>query len=248
MNIEPLVSGTALADQDLNTASLADHVLRPGIDRLQFLGVIESWEATPGWSMTLEWTDRYYLHGELKEQALKRTLRRPDIVLSAADLGTMNNSVLPKLISRSIPNWKRVGVDLSTGPGILQGSVTITLAKLRPALVNHFPGHTSEASAEPLRLRWGSFGSESEIVVYPSPSTLEPPRLLIQDAVEGSTFISLEQASYEATRFRARFRVEFSTDLRNWVSTGITLESTNSFRAAVPLSQGVSFFRAVRLF
>jgi hypothetical protein len=244
MNIEPSPLGSSAAGADTEAATILGDVLRPGVDKIEFLFVPGDWETTPGWSTNLEWTDYYYLGGVLHQQQLKRVLTRPDIVFSAADLGLIDNSGAPKLISRTTPHWLKSSAAQSlAGPGILGGPVTITFAKLGPGFYNMYPGYTSETSAEPMLLRWGTFGPTDQIIVYPQRAFDQSGVILASTAVAGGITISVDQfGSGEAV-----FNIETSVDLGGWNSTGVSLSPANSYRFQMPASSRTEFFRAVRV-
>jgi hypothetical protein len=244
VNIEPLPLGSSPADADAETSTTVGDVLRPGVDKIQFSFLPGDWETTPGWSTNLQWTDNYYLGGVLHQQQLKRVLTRPDIVFSAADLGLRDNSVFPKLISRTIPHWLKSSAAQSlAGPSILGGPVTITFAKLGPSFYNTFPGYTSEASSQPMVPRWGSFSFTEEIVIYPQRTFDQPGVTLTSTNLGGFITISVDQFAID----NAVFNIESSVNLREWRPTAAGLSATNSYRFQMPASSRTEFFRAVRV-
>jgi hypothetical protein len=93
INYEPLPEDVILANDATNSGAIVREALRPGVGKLQFVFVGGAWETTPNWTMDLEWTDNYYLNGDLKQQRLKRVQTRPNIVISVADLGTDGNNI-----------------------------------------------------------------------------------------------------------------------------------------------------------
>lgn len=243
VNIEALPTGATVSSSDTNLAPGAE-ILRPGVSKLQFTFVPLGWDATPGWSMNLEGTFSYYTSDTLRTQRLRRSVTRPDIVISAADVGTLSNSVIPRLFSRTTPNWSRASsAESAAGPGILQGPVTITLAKLGLGLINTYPGAIGESTAQPFLLRWGSFDSATEVVTYPQ-RPVTALRIVITHSVEeqGSLLLSVEQFVSDA----APLSIEASSNLRDWVAGGIALDATNSFRATVPTVGPAVFFRVIR--
>lgn len=166
VNLEPLPEN--VLPDDPGSTNLVGVALRPGADKLQFVFVDDFWDTTPNWTATYTWKDKYFLNGKLMEQSVKIAQSRPNIVFSAKDVGVDPSSLQAKTHQRTSPNWRTAAGDLPDGPGILEGSVKITLGKLGKSFLNIFPGGITEESVihspQPV---WASFRGESNIVKYP---------------------------------------------------------------------------------
>ncbi|HTG43579.1 MAG TPA: hypothetical protein VK633_03500, partial [Verrucomicrobiae bacterium] len=100
LNFERLPEDVVLAAESPASPSVVREALRGGLDKLAFIFAPE-WSSTPNWSKTLEWTDTYYVGGVARQQQVKRNQTVPDIVISAADLGTIRDTVNPVLFTRT---------------------------------------------------------------------------------------------------------------------------------------------------
>jgi hypothetical protein len=242
LNFEQLPDDVTLAAE--NPASpFVRGALRGGVDKLEFVFVPE-WSTTQDWSKTLEWSDKFYDAGVARQQRVKRTQRVPDIVISAADLGTLRDTINPALFTRNIqfrPTIDPFGS--KPGPGTFQGPVIITFAKLDRAIINRFPAGTTEEAGLPLTLRWGSFDeTATPPIVFPLvPLTPTAPQLQIAYGNNpGTTLIEIagDDAPYE---------IQVSTNLTQWIASGIILSETNNFSAVLPVAGSNQWFRGVRL-
>src|SRR6185295_3484101 len=155
-------------------------LLRPGIDKLTFVRIGNGSLTGNDFNFTNNFQASYYTNGVLFTSTFQRIQTQPDILFTAADLGTLANSVFPVRVNRS-PNFQNNAalnsVDATQGgPGTINPTVTITFNKIGPALINEFPGFTTEASALNFGFRvflWGSFdGSTNAPIVYPKDITL----------------------------------------------------------------------------
>jgi hypothetical protein len=242
-NFEPVVSGPL--DSTDPFTSPVQNALRPGVDKIQFQPITDSWQTDPGWRRTNSWTDSFYVNGALQRQSLARAISSPDIIFSAADTGVLVDSTSPALFTRSNPNWSSVSqFPFLSGPGIINPGALITLNKLGGSRFNTFPGFTDEASSTVLSQppRWASFDSGLNVVVFPRSSSPSAPVLSVLSA--GLLSGSILGLSGAAT---SRFEVQISTNLQNWFATGSILSATNSFTAPVPLSEKAAFFRAIAI-
>lgn len=238
-NIEDLPAGAFYADAPSEVSTL--RALRPGVDKLRFEPVTESWESIQNWSMTAEWTDLSLVNGAVRQRPVRRILTRPDIIFSAADLGAYVDSVQPVLFRRDI-QWTPAFSpgSFSGGPGTITAA-RITLAKLGVSLFNAFPGATSEAggSLSPVP-RWASFDNKpGDPIIYPQPFAATPPRVSI---IQSADRVHISLAGHSG----ASFQVEKSTDLRTWTVTEV-LSTNNNFTLDLSKPNGSAFFRARRL-
>ncbi|MGV3772996.1 MAG: hypothetical protein ACO1QB_08845 [Verrucomicrobiales bacterium] len=243
INYEPLQTGVdpATGNQGEPASNFVSAALRPGRNKLKFMYIDWSWESTPQWTLRSSWTDFYYLENALKKQEVKKVQSRPDIVFSAADLGTQANSVLPILHHVSEINWHRQQDNNMTGPGIVNGGVTITFAKLTKALVNRFPGAVNENGGDLFVLlpRWGSFDHTTVApVVYPQP-LFKHVELVLQryGLSQSNVVLTLRMAS------QVDYQVETSPDLQQWVPSETRLTIENNYSAVMQISSEARYFR-----
>jgi len=201
------------------------------------------------WSKTFEFTDTYILDGTRRQQQLVRTVRRPDIVFSARDLGPYPNSVFPVAFVRSSPNWTVPERDASqAGPGTLQGSVTITFAKMGVGYINEFPGYTTEGSVIGGRFfapfKWGWFnGSIAPIISFPIGVAQGFPSVLrVEENIpESPDLIFWNLSGYP----NVEYTIESSVDLRNWSEYQRVSSPSGgySFTTSKTTNEPVRFFR-----
>jgi hypothetical protein len=244
INLEVLPDGVTALDGSTNFVNLA---LRPGVEKLTFQKISDQWYGNPNWSKALAFTDTYLLNGTQHRQELRRTIRRPDIVFSAGDVGTFPNDVPPLLFGRSTPRWTSAsGNAQSAGPGTLQGPVTITFAKLGTGYINQFPEFTNESTAINAGLnmpRWGWMtGSIVPVISFPIGFNDGFPSVLrtSQDP-ENPDLISWDLFGYP----NGDYTIESSTDLENWIEFQQVSppSGTYSFTTSKATNEPVRFFR-----
>jgi hypothetical protein len=241
INLETLPDGVSARDGSTNFVNLAS---RPGVEKLTFQRISEPWYGNPNWSKTVEFTDTYLLDGTRHEQELQRTIRRPDIVFSAGDVGTLPGGVTPLLFRRSTPRWTSAsGNAQSAGPGTLQGPVTVTFAKLGTSYINSFPGFTTETGAVNAMPRWGWMtGSIVPVISFPIGINDGFPSMLHsgQDP-ENPDLISWDLQGYP----NGDYTIESSTNLENWIEFQRVSppSGTYSFTTSKTTNEPVRFFR-----
>jgi hypothetical protein len=167
--------------------------LRPGISKLRFRrigGEFSNFNGnTIGFSFTNTYNISFYTNGVLVNAGFQVVQGSPDILITAADLGTHTGLAGQVLYARTGAyqnngNLNSVNAG-EAGPGTINAS-TLTFSKLGPVSFNTFPGQVTEAStlsgpfAFARSLLWGSFdGSTNAPIVFPKDITLEQIELLI---------------------------------------------------------------------
>ncbi|HEV8543363.1 MAG TPA: hypothetical protein VGR78_13290, partial [Verrucomicrobiae bacterium] len=155
-------------------------VLRPGVGKLRFQRIGGSFNGN-SFLFTNRYQASYYTNGLLVTNTFVRVQTSPDFLFSAADLGTLVNSVVPVGVTRSFNFQNNAGLNSTDptqgGPGTIVPTVNITFNKVGPGIINQFPGFTTEASALGLFSQvftWGWFdGSTNPPIVFPKEIRLE---------------------------------------------------------------------------
>jgi hypothetical protein len=242
VNLELLPDGVTAGDGSSNFVNMA---LRPGVEKLTFEKITEAWYGNTNWSKTLVFTDSYILDGMLHRQELQRTIKRPDIVFSASDLGSFFNGVTPVLYKRSVPQWtSALGQGQLKGPGTLQGPVTITFAKLGAGFFNNYPGNMTErdaASYGAKSMRWGWVtGSVGPIISFPVGINDGFPSMLLSTQTSDGT----AELSWTVAGYPVQYMIESTTDLKSWTEfRQITATNGNSLTISKEAHEPFRFFR-----
>lgn len=161
-------------------------VLRGGVDKINFVRLGNGTIQGNVFNYTNRYQVSYWTNGFLVRQAFQVVQTAPDILFLAEDLGTTTLDVDPFRVLRS-PNFSNQAALNSQGntgnqggPGVINPTITVSLSKIGPFLVNSFPGFVTEASARDQFLfsfrpfLWGSFdGSTNPPVIFPQDITLE---------------------------------------------------------------------------
>jgi hypothetical protein len=193
------------------SSSFVNAALRPGIDKITFQQVT-NWYGNIAWSKSIQFTDNYYLNGQLYTQELVRTINKPDIIFAAHDTGTVLGG-RPRLVSTSMPTWDSPAIDSGTpGPGTISGPITLTFNTLLGGLINTFPGNVTEENSY-TTTSWGTFDLRplSPIVFPYSAGSEIQCRLLITDMLEDGRLV-FGLVAYP----NISFIVESSPDLVHW--------------------------------
>lgn len=210
--------------------------LRPGVEKILF----RRFEISPGLDteLVLDFTDTYLTDGILRQQPVQRTLREPDIVFAAADLGTFPLTVYPIEVSRGI-QFTRFS---ENGPGTINPGGRITFGKLGVERISTFPGATDEEAAA-TTAQWASFDPSHIAMVYPAGFGSE--LRLHQLTPHSPATITWVAAAHPGWSYA----IESSADLLQWQTyTNLTLASTNAllqFQTS-PSDNAALFFRAVK--
>jgi hypothetical protein len=163
-------------------------VLRPGIDKFNFVKIPTATTLGLIPPYTNKYSAVWFTNGIAQTNIFVEVQTQPDILFGAADLGTVNNDVVPFEIGNALlnsganfrNNAALNGANTTGGPGTIEGVDSIFFNKIGPSIVNEFPGLTTEVSAGGIfggflhLFIWGSFdGSTNEPIVFPKDVTLE---------------------------------------------------------------------------
>lgn len=139
---------------------MVNGALRPGLEKITFS---PSLTHKNGGFNTVEipYTDTYITNGMSVQQNVRRIIRQPDILFSAADIPGG-----PFFARTGTTNWSNNaalnGDTNNSGPGVIRPPITITFHKLGPLVV----GGTGYVS--PTYQSWGSFDESTNLpVIYP---------------------------------------------------------------------------------
>jgi hypothetical protein len=198
---------------------------RPGVEKISFArhpldrrGKFKS--------ITLPWIDTYLVNGARKQQLAKRTIRQPDFLFSAADIGSNSPSMFSYLRTGTT-NWINCaaanGNATNAGPGIICPPVKITFHQLGPLAVtgDSYPPQVINRS-------WASFdGSPNTPATYPSglPAATFSIRLRAHDP---AISLSLDPNAFPFLAVNATFHLDvplggpaalqISTNQTDWTS------------------------------
>ncbi|HEX7863171.1 MAG TPA: hypothetical protein VF773_22775 [Verrucomicrobiae bacterium] len=241
VNHEPLPSGVRAA----STNALVAEALRPGRGKLTWEKITEAWQTQSGWNKTVRFTDSYYDDGVLKSQEVERTMTRPDIVFSAADLGLVTNSINPVPYKMTGPKFRRSSVLAdAAGPGIMEPGIEIVFGMLGKTMANVAPQNTEQSG---IRLaRWGSFDHTTNAPVAYPVITFGAPT--VEVALTGSTAGAQSVQWTVRGVAEQRVRIQVSGDLANWaeLETVTLTNGTHRFSTANNADNS-RFLRVVRV-
>ena len=238
LNHEPLPEGVVATDGK----ALINEAVRPGRNKLRFEPVPPEWEQTPGWSYVVEFTDQYVDGFELKEQRVERTITKPDILFTAADLGKPG-SVAPKRWEVTPPRFAGRAGMTAAGPGIMQPGVVITFGMLGFVNVNSSPGAMTEEEVSWQLPRWASFhASTNAPITFPiglSGRRTAKLSVKVERTEEGEVW----RLNVEGTPF-IPYVLQRSTDLRIWEDVE-RMESATGLYSRV-MEDGIhAFYRTI---
>lgn len=132
--------------------------------------------------VTNQYQDSFITNGTQITQTTERILVQPDIIIVAADLGTVDE--VPVAVTRTpaaAPAWINNdalnGQSVLAGPGIIAGPIFIAFSKVGPHTFNQGlpgPAFLDEFNSLGSGFIWGSFdGTTNAPVVYPIGSSIQ---------------------------------------------------------------------------
>lgn len=235
----------------VDNQSLVNGALRPGVEKITFVPHPFDTGSSAFTPLTNAFTDTYITDGQVLHQQLKRVIRQPDFIFSAADLGKQNSGA-PYYLRTGTTNWinhaSLNGSATTAGPGVIAPPVNITFHKLGGWVASSEPSpeRSSWVSIE----RWGSFDqSTNPPVVYPDLSSqTNPPwvvRLRLTSGGSNSRFIQAFDWQVP-TPIGGTAQLLSSTNCVDWAAVNTV---TNTGGVIEWLHEGVSqksrFFRVV---
>ena len=165
-----------------NTNVLVATALRPGIDKVNLSRVNFDSLLGTTFSTTNQYTDSYVTNGVVTNQVVRRIVIAPDIVFTAADLGTVGGgSSAPFSILRTTTSGWTDNSALNTvgpfggtldGPGVIQPSIQITFSRVGPHIINSTPFFLREATGF-RGFTWGYFDTTTIFAVFPNGTTIQ---------------------------------------------------------------------------
>lgn len=149
-------------------------VLRPGIDRIQFIR--HDYDSLLGAFFTPATTNYQLLaiyNNQVVAQTFRRVVRTPDILFSAYDAATRGGSVARRnaaFYTGDIgANYAGAGL---AGPGTLRPGFSISFNKVGTTLINSGPFFITEVAAT-TNFIWASYdGSTNAPIIYPSGTSI----------------------------------------------------------------------------
>ena len=214
--METLPPGTTAVD-----GQFVDAAVRPGRGKLRFRRLYLQPQNPTNFQAELQaFEDIYLQNGIMKTQRVQRIVSQPDIVFSAADLGSGPNG-LPLLVANAI-NWNNNSTLIGQpdeGPGTINPG-TITFQKM--------------GNSQGVHPQWGALNRLGGYFAFDPPFTdTSLPKLQI---VSGALTVKL-------TGLRRKYTLDASEDFTTWTTlTTISNVTTSTFQ--LPLSTtGQRFFR-----
>ena len=231
--------------------SLVNGALRPGVDKITFVPHPFDTQSSAFTPLTNEFTDTYITNGQVLHQQLKRVIKRPDFIFSAADLGKQS-SAAPYYLRTGTTNWTNNanlnGTATTAGPGVIAPAVNISFHKLGGWVTSSEPSpeRSSWVSVE----QWGSFDQSTNApVVYPdlSSNTNQPLVLRLRLVSGGSSSKFINAFDWQVPiPIGETAQLLSSTNLANWTLVNTV---TNTGGVIEWFHQGVSqsqrFFRVM---
>ncbi len=155
-----------------NTLQLVNLGVRAGVDKVRFVKVnTDPVLRQNARQAAVTYTEVVSSNGVIVRQVVSRVLARPDILISARDLGVAN--YVPVIGALVQPGFVNTGAALdgaAEGPGNIEPQSGYTFSKVGVHSLNR--GNTDEQDGQPGNL-WGSFdGSTNAPVLYPTGSKL----------------------------------------------------------------------------
>lgn len=155
-----------------NTLQLVNLAVRAGVDKVRFVKVnTDPVLRQNARQAAVTYPEVVSSNGVVIRQVVSRVLTRPDILISARDLGVAN--YVPLIGAQVLPTFVNTGATLdgnAEGPGNVDPQSGYTFSKVGVYSLNR--GNTDEQDGQPGNL-WGSFdGSTNAPVLYPIGSKL----------------------------------------------------------------------------
>jgi hypothetical protein len=170
---------TNLVAGGANTNAAVTTALRGGVEKVTLVRADYNMLVGTWTTQTNTYIDVYYSNNIARQQAIDRTLTRPDILFVAADLGLIGTPPSPVSVTRTAAtawvNDSALNNNANTqeGPGIIQSPINLIFSKLGPVLQNSNPNSVTQNSATFANFLWGSFdGSTNAPIVYPSGTSI----------------------------------------------------------------------------
>jgi hypothetical protein len=159
------------------------NALRPGLEKISFQKIdFYSLFSTNFLPITNCYIDTYISNSIPIQQTAVRIVRRPDILFTAEDLGTVFGIPTPYGRTFNYQNNNALNGDANlAGPGVIPGAdgdqasqIRIFFSRVGPYYWNyHYPGDFYLNQAPPYHFAWGSFdGSTNTPIVYPTGSSI----------------------------------------------------------------------------
>jgi len=154
------------------TLQLVNLAVRAGVDKVRFVKVnTDPVLRQNARQAAVTYPEVVSSNGVVIRQVVSRLLTRPDILISARDLGVAN--YVPFIGAQNLPTFVNTGATLDAnfeGPGNVEPQSGYTFSKVGVYSLN--TGNTDEQDGQPGSL-WGSFdGSTNAPVLYPIGSKL----------------------------------------------------------------------------
>lgn len=230
LNLEELLPDVQSPDEQ----EIVRRALRPGIDKITFSPFLPSVDG----SMTYDYWDTFMSNNVARQQLVRRVIVEPDITFAAADLGTLTNSVVPRVVLRDAPWRSQPAVP---GPGVIKPPIHISFAKL---------GLGGLAYAEAPQInptpQWGFFAGVNWLVRFPVGTQYELPGTI--DVTSGTTN-GIRTVTWRMTGVPTfQYNLETSTDLRSWSFLTNIVDTNGDFSFQFQIDSHIpqQFFRAFR--
>ncbi|HXC97797.1 MAG TPA: hypothetical protein VN048_00545 [Verrucomicrobiae bacterium] len=238
-NLIPGIHGTGT-----NASNFVNLAIRPGVGNITFQRLTN--DQCGGFvPLTICYQDAYLTNNTLQHQMLKRDVKQPDVLFTAAHLGFYQYS------RTGTSNWVNNGAPLQNGPGVIQPPVAINFARVGPIFSPVDGMYSGPADFYAGPSGWASFdGSTNAPIVYPADSSnnnstavnlelSEPPYAPIGPAFATTWMLAGQHDKV--------FLLQTSTNLSTW-STITTVTNTGQdvgyFDHVLP-STPQRFFRTV---
>jgi len=156
-----------------NTLQLVNLAVRAGVDRVRFIKVnLDPVLRQNARQAAVTYPEVISSNGVVTRQVVSRLIARPEILISARDLGVLDNYA-PVAFEFSPVTFQNTGATLDAaaeGPGTIEPISSYTFSKL--GVYSLHIGNTDEQDGQPGNI-WGSFdGSTNAPILYPIGSKL----------------------------------------------------------------------------
>ncbi len=205
-----------------NKGSFVHGAWRPGVDKITFVPQPVNPSNETFQTYVSRFTDHYIIKGVLKTQELVRTISKPDILFSVADIVVSNYPGESRFDRTGTTNWinnaAANGNPNGAGPGVIQPPVQIVFGKIGTTFIT-INGTETEASDYPQF--WGSFdGSTNVPVIYPI-SKNGTNQFTIRMGFTWGLYASWSNNSFVWNRNSAlgvQYTMQTSTNLVDWIN------------------------------